>query len=60
MNINDRFMQVLAQLGDLRSALLDEMLQLNDVHSMEYLLLEKEFKTIGKVIDDMTARDEEE
>lgn len=59
MNLNDRFMKVLDELSALRSAMLDELQQMNDVDSVEYLLLEKEFKTIGKVIVAMTTPDKE-
>lgn len=53
MNINDRYIQAIDQLSALRSALLGELLKINDVNHPEYLQLEKEFKLIGKIIDEI-------
>ena len=60
MNITDRFMRALDEVSSLRSAMLDELQQMTDHKSMEYLLLEKEFHAMGNVIKIMTARGEEE
>ena len=53
MTINDRYIKAIDQLSALRSALLDEMLQINDVNSPEYQQLEREFKAIGKIIEEI-------
>ena len=60
MNITDRFMRALDEVSSLRSAMLDELQQMTDPNSMEYLLLEKEFHAMGNVIKIMTVGDEEE
>ena len=60
MNITDRFMRALDEVSSLRSAMLDELQQMTDHKSMEYLLLEKEFHAMGNVIKIMTVSDEEE
>ena len=58
MNLNDRYMKIVDHLLELRGALIDEMKQLTDTKSTEYLLLEREFNTIGKVVEQMTRREE--
>ena len=53
MNINDSYIRLVDKLGALRSSLLDELLKINDVNHPEYLQLEKEFKLIGKIIEEI-------
>ena len=58
MNTNDKYIKIVDDLLDLRSGLLDEMKQLTSTKSTEYLLLEREFDTIGKIVEQMTRREE--
>ena len=56
MNITKRYTKAIDALSALRSALLDELLYKTELNSPEYLQLEKEFKNVGKVIEQLVEQ----